>query len=154
MKHNKRLNLYKPIQLILVVGLYISIVQSGYSMDIQIKEATKQAWSGGFSYRHGISYTIGLTIFPSRYPVVLDSLWLEGNCRSLANYNYKGRSKQDTLSVYIMDGLNYDGKILIDPSWCKDPGKKGVVISYHQNNQRFLLDITPYLKELFPIAYP
>jgi hypothetical protein len=121
---------------------------------IEITEATKQKWHSGISYRNGILYNIGLTIFPSKHPIILDTLWLEGNCRSLASYNYKGRTKSDTLSVYISDGLNYDGKILVDASWRKDPTKKGVIISYHQNKIRYLLDITPYLKELMFIAYP
>lgn len=122
--------------------------------DIQVTEATKQSWSGGICCKRGVNYNIGLLIFPSKHPVILDSLWLEGNCRSLASYNYKGRTKKDTLSIYITDGLSYDNKIQVDTIWCKDPTKKGVIISYYQNNIRYLLDITPYIKELMFIAYP
>jgi hypothetical protein len=154
MKSTKQYSTSRIMQLLLILVLYAGAVTSSSAIDIQITQATKQAWAGGSSYSNGVSYNIGLLIFPSKYPVILDSLWLEGNCRSLASYNYKGRSKSDTLSVYIMDGLNYDGKIQVDANWCKDPTKKGVIIGYHQHNQRFLLDITPYLKELDFIGYP
>jgi hypothetical protein len=140
--------------IVLMVALMMITMVNTHASDIKVTEATQQKWHSGMSYKNGILYNIGLTIYPSKHPVILDTLWLEGNCRSLASYNYKGRSKSDTLSVYISDGLNYDGKIQVDASWCKDPGKKGIMISYHQNNTRYLLDITPYIKELMFIAYP
>ena len=142
------------LQCILFCGLMRTASISSYAADIQITEASFQKWYSGMSYRNGTLYNIGLTIYPSKHPITLDTLWLEGNCRSLASYNYKGRSKSDTLSVYIMDGLSYDGKIQVDACWCKDPSKKGVLISYHKDNTRYLLDVTPYLKELMFIAYP
>lgn len=141
----------KGLMLLSVLVAFYSTIAAA---DIQVTEATRQSWSGGICCRSGVNYNIGLLILPSKYPVILDSLWLEGNCRSLASYNYKGRTKRDTLSVYITDGLSYDNKIQIDTIWCKDPTKRGVIISYYQNNIRYLLDITPYIKELMFISYP
>jgi len=147
----QEISLAKALMILLLAG---GFCLNAHAADIKITEATRQSWSGGICCRKGINYNIGLLILPSKYPVTLDSLWLEGNCRSLASYNYKGRTKNDTLSVYIMDGLSYDGGIQVDGSWCKDPTKKGVIISYYKNREKFLLDITPYIKDLFPLAYP
>lgn len=122
--------------------------------EIRVTEATKQSWASGISYQHGVLYNIGLLIYPSSSPITLDSMWLEGNGRSLINYNYKGRRKNDTISVWITDEIFYDAKIRIDSHWDIDPNKKGIIISYFKNKKKFLLDVTPYIKELYPVAYP
>ncbi len=154
MKQTEDYSHYTFVRLLVVTVFFMVTQPSLQAFGIEVTEATKQKWYSGMSYKNGILYNIGLAILPSKHPIILDTLWLEGNCRSLASYNYKGKSKSDTLSVYISDGLNYDGKIQVDANWCKDPAKKGVIISYHQNNIRYLLDITPFLKELDFIAYP
>src|SRR5687767_15861014 len=91
MKQTKDYSNYPFVRLLIALGFFMVTLPSLRASGIQITEATKQKWYSGISYRNGMMYNIGLTIFPSKLPIILSTLWLEGYCRRLASNNFKGK---------------------------------------------------------------
>lgn len=124
-----------------------------FSQSIKVISATSQGWAGGVCCRTGINYHIQLQISDKRKTIKLDSLWMNGNCASIAKYYIPKSCKTDSCFVNLDEGVTWDDGMPMN-NWCYDHRKKGVVISYYLRGRKKWLDISPYMIELEFMAFP
>jgi hypothetical protein len=141
-----------PVQITIVVIAWM-FCQALPAQQIRVKWATSQGWAGGISASQGKYYQIELEIVYNRQQLVLDSIWLDGYCRSLANYNPAKKNQKDSATIHISENIILDGWMEL-PEACYDPAKKGVKISYYKNQRKMWLDITRFMVELTFQGYP
>ncbi len=143
----------KWIKLIALIAGLLVYHPHVFSQQIKIVSATCQHWAGGICCRSGVNYSIQLRVIKVKQSIVLDSLWMEGNCADISKYKFEKINKSDTVGVLIQDGITRD-EGMPDMNWCFDATKKGVLISYYLGGKKKWLDVTPYLEYLEFIGYP
>lgn len=124
------------------------------AQSVLLVEATSQGWAGGVCCRHGENFNIHLKILHGKTPVVLDSMWLNGYCFSLKEYNTTTKNQEKISVINITQNIIIDDHLEIMNNKCFDSLKTGVSFTYYINQRKKSMDITPYMKVLEYIAYP
>lgn len=141
--------------LTVLIGAYCMV--GAYAQSIQVKSATSQHWAGGICCRHGVNYTINLKVIRNKTAILLDTLWLEGYGKSLADYNIKKANKSDTLSIEILDGISFDDGMIdfeVNPKHVYDGTKMGILLEYRIGKKKISLNLSRLIIDLEFLAYP